>query len=185
MLNIITGKNDTTKLNKKSFNKEINSRQEIKLSKTIKIQKNELFYNNLENIIDKKNLSTEKLFKQHIVIKQLITNTSNYEYKNNTLYKKYTLLNNSYTLEDFIYEKNTVYVNNITEIYKEDTYIPSDHIFILCQRTIYKLSPSSKVELLHEIINNISKWYFVIYNEESDNIMIQEDIKNILSIMCN
>jgi hypothetical protein len=171
------------KNNLQRYKKETNQVKEIKPSKTIKIQKNELFYNNLENMIDKKNISTEKIFKQHIVIKQLITNTANYEYKNNILYKKHTIVHNSYTLEDFIYNKNTAYVNNVTEIYKEDTYIPSEHIFILCQRTIYKLTQSSKVELVHDIINNVSKWYFVIYNEEPENIMIQEDIQNILSIL--
>jgi hypothetical protein len=171
------------KNNLQRYKKETNHVKEIKPSKTIKIQKHELFYNNLENIIDKKNISTEKLFKQHIVIKELITNTSNYEYKNNIVYKKHIILNNSYTLEDFICKNNTVYVNNVTEIYKENTYIPSDHIFILCQRTIYKLTQSSNVELIHDVINNISKWYFVIYKEEPENIMIQEDIQNILSIL--
>ena len=88
----------------------------------------------------------------------------------------------SYAIPKF-FREYTCFVNDINDIKCKVDTIPYAYKRVVKTKKVYALHPKSKVQCIHEIVNDKDKWYLTIPSEihEEDN-MIKNEIARILNI---
>jgi hypothetical protein len=148
-------------------------------SKRIKSIKKQLLFDNLDKVIQDKFL--QSVYKRQSIIKTLITHASSYIYVYDTLYKVSIEELDCYKVENYLQHIPILYVNNYVETLEVSHHIPSESALQLCKRTTYTLHKRSNVELVCDRMNDVENWYFLVYNNNENNVFIKEEIASFLA----
>lgn len=147
---------------------------------TIKSTKKQLIIPNLRDIIKTKCL--DNLYKTNSIVKNVITKTTTYKYIYDNLYKTSIEELECYEINNYLTHIQTLYVNNFIETNELSNYIPIESILQLSNKTVYKIQKKSNLELVCEIINGVDDWYFLVYNNNENNVLVKQEIASILAL---